>query len=102
MGDFNSNRIWDGLHPRGNHSDVVDNLAQKNIYSIYHKYFNEDQGEESVPTFYSQRNKNKPYHIDYCFVTQDFYNVVNNFKIGSYDEFISYSDHSPLIMEFNF
>ncbi len=101
-GDFNSNRIWDSLHHRGNHSDVVDKLAKKNIFSIYHKYFKEDQGKESVPTFYSQRNKNKPYHIDYCFVSQDLFGIIKNFEIGFNEEWKTFSDHSPLIVEFNF
>lgn len=100
-GDFNSNAIWDNQHNNGSHTDVVNKLSAKNIHSIYHKYFSEYHGKESVPTFYLQRNKNKPYHIDYCFLSQDLYALVNKFEIGSYDKWRAHSDHSPLFVEFN-
>ena len=100
-GDFNSNKIWDRKHRIGNHSAVVDKLANKNIFSIYHNHLQEDQGKESIPTFYLQRNKNKPYHIDYCFASEDILNKLINFEIGTYENWISHSDHSPLIVDFN-
>ena len=55
---------------------MVDRLAGKNIYSVYHKHLNQEQGKESHPTFFLQRNKNKPYHIDYCFASADLYDKV--------------------------
>lgn len=101
-GDFNSNKIWDKKHRVGNHSAVVDILANKNIFSIYHNHLQEDQGKESIPTFYLHRNKNKPYHIDYCFASQDILNKLKSFEVGSYEKWIPHSDHSPLIVEFSF
>lgn len=99
-GDFNSNKIWDRKHRVGNHTAVVEKLAEKNIFSIYHKHLNEEQGRETTPTFYLQRNKNKPYHIDYCFVSTDMCDNVKNLEIGTYDNWIAYSDHSPVIVDF--
>jgi exodeoxyribonuclease III len=100
-GDFNSNKIWDRKHREGNHSAVVDILLNKNIYSVYHKHLNQLQGKENQPTFYLQRNKNKPYHIDYCFVSTDIYEKFQKLEIGTYENWITYSDHSPLILSFN-
>ena len=99
-GDFNSNKIWDRKHRIGNHSEVVEKLAKKNIFSIYHNHYNEEQGKETKPTFYLQRNKNKPYHIDYCFASESLIEKFKNIEIGTYENWIEQSDHSPLSVKF--
>jgi len=100
IGDFNSNKIWDSTHKSGNHSSVVDKLAEKGIISAYHKFFEQEQGKEIHPTFHLQRNNNKPYHIDYCFMTTITYEKVKQIEVGTYDDWIKYSDHLPLIVDF--
>ncbi len=100
-GDFNSNTIWDRKNRMANHSAVVDKLALKNIYSAYHRYFNQVQGKEDHPTFFLQRNKNKPYHLDYCFASKDLYDKVTNIQIGSFENWIQHSDHTPIIISFD-
>ena len=99
-GDFNSNKIWDKTHRAGNHSSVVEKLAEKGIISIYHRFFEQEQGKEFHPTFFLQRNINKPYHIDYCFATTETYEKVENYEIGTYDNWIKHSDHLPVIIDF--
>jgi exodeoxyribonuclease III len=98
-GDFNSNKIWDKKSRIGNHSDVVDRLADKNIFSAYHKKYNQEQGQEYNPTFFLQRKITKPYHIDYCFLSADLYNRLHDIKIGNYDNWIMNSDHVPVIVD---
>ncbi|HEY3429640.1 MAG TPA: endonuclease/exonuclease/phosphatase family protein [Cyclobacteriaceae bacterium] len=71
VGDFNSNTLWDKPRRKGNHSHVVEVLQQKRISSTYHRYFQQEQGKEIHPTFYLYKNKEKPYHLDYCFVSAD-------------------------------
>lgn len=100
-GDFNSNKIWDRVHRVGNHSAVVEKLAEKNIFSVYHKLLNQEQGKENHPTFFLQRNKDKPYHIDYCFASAELYDKVKNIEIGTYENWIAHSDHTPLILNFD-
>ncbi len=68
IGDFNSNTIWDRKYRIGNHSHVVDRLQKKGITSSYHLYHKQIQGNEAQPTYYLYRHKDKPYHLDYCFV----------------------------------
>jgi exodeoxyribonuclease III len=102
IGDFNSNMIWDYKDRVGSHSDVVNQLAHKGIYSVYHKHFAVDQGTEKHPTFFLQRNRNKPYHIDYCFTSTDILGSLTKVEIGEYDNWTMHSDHSPLIVEFDF
>lgn len=100
IGDFNSNKICDKKHRTGNHSHVVENLSGKQIYSIYHEYLGQEQGTESHSTFYLHRNFAKPYHIDYCFASQELFAKVCAVEIGTFDQWIKYSDHTPLRVKF--
>lgn len=101
IGDFNSNKIWDYKKRVGDHSDVVKKLADNNIHSIYHRHFEIEQGKEKHPTFFLQRNLNKPYHIDYCFASGNILDKVQNVEIGVFENWIAYSDHTPLTVDIN-
>ena len=100
-GDFNSNTIWDRPRRQGNHSHVVDVLAAKKIYSTYHRHFTQEQGKENDPTFYLYKNKSKPYHLDYCFVSSDLMERLASVEVGEFNNWRQYSDHVPLIITFN-
>ena len=102
IGDFNSNKIWDYKARVGDHSDVVNKLADNNIQSIYHRHFEIEQGIEIHPTFFLQRNLNKPYHIDYCFASAGILEKVQNVEIGTFERWSAFSDHAPLIIDFDF
>ena len=47
------------------------------------------------------RHKNKPYHIDYCFVSADLVAKLRSVEIGDYDFWTKYSDHVPVIVTFD-
>jgi len=100
-GDFNSNKIWDNLHKNGNHSDVVKSLEKFGIKSAYHKFNNEEFGTETQPTLFMYRKQDKPYHIDYCFLSSSLMSGLENFKIGSFSDWSDFSDHVPLIVDIN-
>ena len=97
IGDFNSNSIWDVWDRWWNHSDVVKELADMSIESAYHLTTSEKQGEEKTPTLYLHRRIDRPYHIDYAFLSRDILLDVS-LKIGSKDEWLEHSDHMPLIL----
>lgn len=101
IGDFNSNTIWDRKYRVGNHSHVVDRLKKKGIVSSYHLYHNQIQGNEEHPTYYLYRHKDKPYHLDYCFVSADLAEKIKSLEIGEYDLWAQYSDHVPVMVTFN-
>jgi len=101
IGDFNSNTIWDRKYKSGNHTNIVRTLEEKGIYSAYHQYHRQKQGEEKHPTLYMYRHNDKPYHIDYCFVSQDFADKIQSVEIGDFDYWTQYSDHVPLIVTFD-
>jgi exodeoxyribonuclease III len=101
IGDFNSNAIWDRPRRKGNHSHVVEELARKNIHSVYHSYFNQQQGKETAPTHYLYRHKERPYHLDYCFASADLINCLQSVEVGDYETWRPHSDHVPLIVSFD-
>ncbi len=101
MGDFNSNMIWDKKHRYFNHSKMVKVLESKNIYSLYHSFYKIEHGKEIHPTLYMYRHKQKPYHIDYCFVSQKLAEKLQTVEIGDFDQWIKYSDHTPVIVDFD-
>ncbi len=99
-GDFNSNVIWDKLNRKVSHAMLVEKLSSLNIFSTYHSHSSSAQGVETHPTFYMYRHQNKPYHIDYCFVSSALLNKLESVEIGDYDYWIKYSDHVPVIATF--
>ncbi|WP_339758140.1 endonuclease/exonuclease/phosphatase family protein [Algoriphagus aquimarinus] len=101
VGDFNSNSIWDKPKRAWNHSEVVRELEEINITSLYHFEGNQTQGNEEHPTFFLQKNLNKPYHIDYIFGSSGFRNNLEKIEIGKVEDWIRLSDHLPLIAEFS-
>lgn len=100
IGDFNSNTIWDKPRREGNHSTVVSKLESINIFSTYHIFHNQIQGKELHPTLSMYRHEDKPYHIDYCFASAEFIEILENVEVGTYSDWSKYSDHKPLIIKF--
>jgi exodeoxyribonuclease III len=46
------------------------------------------------------RHKDKPYHIDYCFVSTDMIEKLKSVEIGEHETWSKLSDHVPLIVTF--
>jgi exonuclease III len=101
VGDFNSNVIWDRKHRAGNHSNVVEFIEARKIFSTYHYHYKELQGQETNSTLFMYRHQDKPYHIDYCFASADFVDKLKTVEVGRYDDWIQYSDHVPLSVVFD-
>jgi exonuclease III len=97
-GDFNSNACWDVWDRWWNHSDVVNEFEHVGIKSLYHHQNFEQQGKESQPTFYMYRKIERPYHIDYAFLSSDLM-LSSNISIGKADEWLEFSDHMPVIFD---
>jgi exonuclease III len=101
IGDFNSNTIWDRPRREGNHSALVQKLEEKKIFSVYHTFHGQIQGKEAHPTLFMYRHEDKPYHIDYCFASEDFISKLVNVEVGGYSDWTKYSDHKPLSVTFD-
>lgn len=103
FGDLNSNAIWDRSHPpSGNHSALVQILADLGLASSYHTFFGEEHGAEKTPTFYFWRRQERPFHIDYCFIPESWVPQIKHVAIGGYEEWKRWSDHRPLIVDVDF
>lgn len=99
IGDFNSNKKWDKKHSQRSHSNVVAKLEGKDLVSAYHYVMHENQGEETQYTFFMHRNREKSYHIDYCFIDKT---RINNFVVDyKTDKWLKYSDHLPIVLDIN-
>lgn len=101
IGDFNSNTIWDRKRRVSNHSNVVSRLETKGIVSTYHQHHRQIQGKEKHPTLYLYRHKDKPYHIDYCFVSKDWAARLKSVEVGRHKYWTQYSDHVPVFIDFD-
>lgn len=100
VGDFNSNTIWDKPRREGNHSTVVEFLQKKGIHSTYHHHHKQAQGKEPHPTFYLYRQLDKPYHLDYCFASDQLIERLESVEVGEFEEWRAHSDHVPVIVNF--
>lgn len=101
LGDWNSNAIWDRERKVSNHSNVIRKLADAGIVSLYHEYFDEPHGRETQATYWHQRQQFPGYHLDYCAAPKSWLAQVQSVRLGTYDEWGTLSDHSPLTIEFN-
>ena len=81
----------------------VEILEKMGLVSVYHEQRGERQGEETIPTIYwRDRKRDGPtYHIDYIFLPRSWLPAVNDFSIGSFDDWCAtgLSDHVPLILD---
>lgn len=100
-GDFNSNTTWDKPNRIFNHANLVTFLMKKSIYSTYHSFNNQEHGKETSPTLFMQRKESKPYHIDFCFASQELISKIKSIEIGEFKDWTNYSDHKPLIVTFD-
>jgi exonuclease III len=99
VGDFNSNQMWDKKRKIGNHSQVVEYLKRNNIVSLYHKFRNIPHGKEKDPTLFLLKNKDKKYHMDYCFASTSLLTEKTTFDVGQHKDWIDKSDHMPIWIE---
>ena len=99
IGDFNSNQIWDTERKKGNHSDCVNLLEKNDIESLYHRQTGELHGSETTPTIYLLKQMHKPYHLDYCFVSQSMISDQTTIEVGDPNIWLERSDHMPLIIQ---
>ena len=102
VGDFNSNNFWEKNYISNkvhSHNNIIEKLHEYNIESVYHKYNNCINGNEKDPTLLWQMNIKNKFHIDYCFVSENY--KIRSVNVGSLKEWEEnkLSDHCPLIIE---
>ena len=100
-GDFNNNVLWDkrNLDYVGNFSHTVNDLERLGFDSAYHQFENCRYGKEPEPTLYWRMSKTHVYHIDYCFVPNDWFHKRLKVTLGRPEQWLCFSDHVPLLVE---
>ena len=120
-GDFNSNPKWDKDHKyedgrEKNHTALNKKLKDKGLCSVYHCVTGEKPKKETKVetknTFFSSRYLNTPDHLDYFYANKKCVkntkwrgdkkkankNKTNEFEILEKWQWISMSDHLPLVL----
>lgn len=104
IGDFNIDKnipgSFSGIQGSKGFNLIIDLLSSYGFQSCYHYFTNEEYGAESKATYHHQRNKEKPFHIDYCFTKRDVLQDTETFHIDQSDEQNELSGHYPLVLEF--
>lgn len=101
-GDFNWNVMWDDSPNSplcGDFADTRELLSDAGLCSSYHAVRGEEFGEETEPTFYMHKKEERPYHIDYTFVSEQQIKWGVEVTVGGYGDWIDASDHVPLLVK---
>ena len=96
-GDFNNGPQWDTPGHRNNFVDIDEALNRLGLSSSYHVSNSEQFGKETSPTYFHQRNTDKPFHIDYVYSNLESVKSVN---VGEFSLWSKVSDHVPVQAEF--
>ncbi|MDV3135333.1 hypothetical protein [Mycobacterium sp. 29Ha] len=96
-GDFNNSVRWDKPTKREKFGDFMDELEARGFVSAYHHTHGCERGAEPNPTLWWTRNADKPYHIDYTFVSRP--EAIEAVTVGTHADWLAYSDHSPMTVD---
>jgi len=103
-GDFNANPRWDhGKAPARQFATLIDELAARDLRSVWHAHSGEAHGAERTPTFFWRMNLRQQFHIDYVFASARLRCQVRNAQVGGYEDWVAngISDHVPLVVDFD-
>lgn len=93
-GDFNNSVYWDTPEKASKFGDFMDDLESRGFVSAYHFKRRCGRGAEPEQTLWWRKNVDASYHIDYTFVRPG--DAVEAVAVGSYEDWITYSDHPPM------
>ena len=96
-GDFNNSVYWDKPNNSVKFGDFMDQLESRGFVSAYHFHHQCARGAEPDATLWWMKNVDKTYHIDYAFVSRP--EAVRAVTVGTSEEWIAHSDHSPLTVD---
>lgn len=98
MGDFNSTPIIESQ--RRTSRELLRRLqGEFGLVSAYHTHLGVEHGRELHATFFMNRQENRPFHLDYCFVPERWAPRITDVRVGSFDQWQGDSDHTPLVVD---
>jgi endonuclease/exonuclease/phosphatase family protein len=95
-GDFNGNIGFDRPRARTKWSDCFARLEAQGLVSAFHAHTGTNHGAELVPTHYFLTHRDRPFHIDYCFIPEAWLPQLQDVTIAPYEKYASLSDHRPV------
>ncbi|OBY29172.1 endonuclease/exonuclease/phosphatase family protein [Mycolicibacter kumamotonensis] len=96
-GDFNNSVCWDKPGGTVRFGDFMEQLHSRGLVSAYHHRHGCAHGAEAHPTLWWTRNVDKPYHVDYTFVSPAA--AVDAVTMGTHTDWLTHSDHSPMTVD---
>jgi len=95
LGDLNTHPVFGPAH-----HNFVDRLRSEfGLVSSYHAFLGETEGDESRFTHFHYRHRHRPFHIDYCFIPEDWQQKIIDVMVGTHREWTHLSDHVPLVVD---
>ena len=99
-GDFNSHPRWDADDPEANHTALAGALRQEfGLVSAYHASAIRSGDVPEAATLYWRWQEGQPFHIDYCFIPEEWAARLGAVEVGGYSDWAGLSDHRPLLVE---
>ena len=78
---------------------IFDEYREKyNVVSAYHQFHKEEFGKEKQKSLCFRKNSRERYHIDYVLLPQPWIDRVTAVSIGDHGDWLSLSDHMPLLV----
>jgi len=100
IGDTNSDaRLNYPLPKDKNHDAMVAWLQQRGLVDAYNHLTGEDEGKETVPTFYHWRHVDLPFHLDRAFVSPQRLKSFMVIPQRAHSTWLKVSDHMPIVLE---
>jgi endonuclease/exonuclease/phosphatase family metal-dependent hydrolase len=97
VGDFNASPAI--AYQRRTAPQMLRRLRDEfGLVSAYHAHHQAEPGREPHPTLFHQWKQDCRFHIDYCFVPEDWAGRIRDVQVASADEWAD-SDHRPLIVD---
>ena len=99
IGDMNNNVIWDHKTRKETQwQTFIENLHLRGKKSVWHETKGEVHGEESAHTLFWYRQKERGYHIDFAFGSDELI-TKSDMQIGAAEDWLSHSDHMPIVLD---
>jgi len=95
-GDFNGNVRFDRPRRRRKWADCFARLESAGMVSAYHAFSGAVHGEEPDATHYFLTHRDRPFHLDYCYIPKRWMRRVRSVRVAPYEEFAALSDHRPI------
>lgn len=104
VGDFNCTRLWgDPELYKPKQWAAKQDLTRCGLVNAYDEFHNKkNPNRKYAETYFQYYNRNKPYHVDYCFIPKDWVPKLKSVSVGSYNQYVKtrLSDHCPILFEF--